>query len=210
MNNKIVVSVFLAGIFICDAFAIPNVADRKQLCESKPLDFVWVEKTLACVPINPCKSSDETILYGYCIPGTVTVESEKNAELATQRYVEKVLNTQISNIKNITSNDDNYLIYLGVRTVDNSYYVFPFYKPFGIPQADNLLAAACWAYGKKYVEQEPQENEYWCRVQNETECTDIADFASLLLGEMISGETENIGATLCRMKRTTTNQKEKK
>ena len=97
-----------------------------------------------------------------------------------------------------------------MRTVDNSYYVFPFYKPFGIPQADNLLAAACWAYGKKYVEQEPQENEYWCRVQNETECTDIADFASLLLGEMISGETENIGATLCRMKRTTTNQKEKK
>ncbi len=207
--NRIFIGIVLIVISIVSAFAIPTLADRQHLCESKPLSFVWVEKTNACIPINPCESQEDDIRDGYCIPSIATVESEKNAELVMQRYTEKVLNTHVINVIPITSKDDKYLIYLGVRTADDSYYVFRFYKPFGMPVADNLLIAACWAYGKSYVEQETKENEYWCTVHDENECTDIVDFASLLVGEMVSGEIVNLGTTLCKMNRTT-NKKEKK
>ncbi len=61
----------LAGLTVMgSAFADgPSVEDRKKLCQLL-IDkgtHVWVEKTEACIPVNPCKSDDEQIKKAYCI-----------------------------------------------------------------------------------------------------------------------------------------------
>lgn len=57
----------LAGIAVIgSASAVPSPADRKTACEQQP-DKVWVEKTQACIDINPCLSDNEDIKKAYCI-----------------------------------------------------------------------------------------------------------------------------------------------
>ncbi len=42
-------------------------AGIKETCLEHPDKLVWVEKTQRCIPINPCKSDDESIKKAYCM-----------------------------------------------------------------------------------------------------------------------------------------------
>lgn len=69
----------LAGIAVIgSASAVPSVGDRKEMCEKKD-GWVWVEKTQACIPVNPCDdSNDKSIIGAYCFPLEGTTESITN------------------------------------------------------------------------------------------------------------------------------------
>ena len=57
----------LAGLAVINAAsAAPSVEQRKEMCEKHPDKYVWVEKNSACIPINPCASTNESIKSSYC------------------------------------------------------------------------------------------------------------------------------------------------
>ena len=165
-----------------------------------PLRYVWVKKTKACIPINPCESKDEDVRNVYCIPSPATVKNESDAEKVLQRYMEYVMKLHATDIMHIPSSDDKYLIYIGVHTSDTGYYVVRFWRPLGMSLADNMIQAACWAHGKEYIPQKAEEKEFWCSVDNENECQDVADFASLLVGDVVSGYVQRRGTLVCQLK----------
>lgn len=77
--KKTLVSI-IAGLTVAGtAFALPTPDDRKAMCLKHPEKYVWVEKTQACVPINPCASSNsKAIINAYCYPLNGTTESVGN------------------------------------------------------------------------------------------------------------------------------------
>ena len=65
--KKTLLSMLAGLVVIGSASAVPSPEDRKALCEKQSDKFVWVEKTQACIPINPCRSTDDKIKEAYCI-----------------------------------------------------------------------------------------------------------------------------------------------
>ncbi|MCR5193898.1 MAG: hypothetical protein K6B71_00005 [Alphaproteobacteria bacterium] len=70
----------------------PSVEDRKKLCQLL-IDkgtHVWVEKTKACIPVNPCLSVDEEIKKAYCntVFADVQVGVGQDRKLA-EKWLEK-------------------------------------------------------------------------------------------------------------------------
>ena len=200
-NMKKIYFIFI-GLFVANSvFAVPTVDARRDLCKTKPFDFVWVEKTQTCVPVNPCESKTQAIRDSYCVQVGVYVSSEENAKLMVTRYVERVLKRRIVGFVTVEPRlawTGEYAIevpYIGVHISDGGYYVFRFYSP----QIDNFLAGACWAYGHEYIEQQEKEHEYLCIVASEQECIDIADFASVLRGSIVSGTVQKLGTLVCHL-----------
>lgn len=187
----------IAGLAVINAAsAIPSPGDRRKLCESKPFDFVWVEKTQTCVPINPCKTSNEKIRDAYCIDAGGVVDIN-TADEAIRRYAKNVMKVGVDSIKLI---DNGYRPFLSLRTTDGGYYVFGF---DGGDYGNNIkgqLELACWAYGKQlhYNLQDKDGPKYGCLgVNSQKECDDMADFASLLSGDLVEGEIEQLGQSVC-------------
>ncbi len=186
----------VAGLAVINAaFAIPSPGDRKKLCESKPFDFVWVEKTQTCVPINPCKTSNDKIRDAYCIEagGVAGIDT---ANEAIRRYAKNVMKVGVDSIKVV---DNGYRPFLSLRTTDGGYYVFGF---DGGDYGNNIqgqLKLACWAYGKQlHYDLNYDSPRYGCLgVNSQKECDDMADFASLLSGDLVEGEVEQLGQKVC-------------
>ena len=65
--KKTFCSILAGMVVVGSAFAdAPTIEDRRALCEKHPDKYVWVEKTEACVPINPCESDNAEIKSAYC------------------------------------------------------------------------------------------------------------------------------------------------
>ena len=199
--RKTLLSVLAGLAVIGSATAVPSPGDRKKLCESKPYDFVWVEKTQTCVPINPCRTSNQSIRDSYCIwaSGYVTYGTY---EEAITRYVKNVMKTGVKSISSISKSDD-----FALRTTDGGYYVVSFDRVIDgyddsrdATGVKNRLMTACWAYGKtiEYDDKRDDRAVYGCAgVNSDRECTDIADFASLLFSEVVDGKIEQLGQSIC-------------
>lgn len=57
----------VAGLAVIgSAFAVPSLDTQRTRCDEDPEHFVWVERTQACVPLNPCLSDVPEIVRGYC------------------------------------------------------------------------------------------------------------------------------------------------
>ena len=180
----------LLGCIVGSAFGVPTPEDRKKFCDQHPDKFVWVEKTKACIPINPCNYDSEDIRNAYCI---------KNAggDMAQERYIKNFMSTSVKDAKHLKSDvSDNYIAYF---FADGDYKVFE-----SLPSSDvcDLLKEAVWAYG--YIDSwkkcelyskysgygvfeigdvsSSQELEY------DGKCKDVADFASLVIDRLCEGE----------------------
>ena len=72
--KKTLLSVLAGLTVIGSASAAPTPEDRKALCDLliQKGTHVWVEKTSACIPVNPCLSDDEQIKEAYCIDTELT------------------------------------------------------------------------------------------------------------------------------------------
>lgn len=181
--KKTLLSVIAGLAVINAASAVPSPADRKALCEKHPEKYVWVEKTEACVPINPCKSDNVGLsVTAYCYAEIGLPRDPFKAEQWINRYVEKVLHTSAVAVSRTVNGEP----YYGVHTSDGNYFVA---MPIGrglVDEANKLdyySALAIHAYG--YDEISP------FRTNNETDCRDIGDFAALLADEIIESKYES-------------------
>ena len=196
--KKTLLSVLAGLTVIGSASALPTPEDRKAMCLKHPDKYVWVEKKLACVPINPCESADKTIKDAYCI--SIFEFSPHNTEvrdMVITRYTENVMRTTVSEIKTLTDNADNIII--AVKTTDGDYYAnksqkYP-YKNQRTCDLDTYPAWAGAAYGKPiksslWAHQWDEYGEgtmlYYKNVTSAKTCRDIADFLSLISGQLMT------------------------
>jgi len=65
--KKTLLSILAGLAVIGSASAVPGPEERMELCKKHPEKYVWVEKTQACIPINPCESNNPDIFSAYCM-----------------------------------------------------------------------------------------------------------------------------------------------
>ena len=108
----------LAGITVIgSAAALPSVEERKTLCDKYPDKYVWVEKTEACVPINPCKSEHREIRKGYCAIFGLPADETK-CEAAAKIFAEAQYGTSMTSFKKLEDG------YFAMTTADGGYIGF--------------------------------------------------------------------------------------
>ncbi len=179
----------IAGLAVVNAAsAVPSAADRRSLCEKYPDKYVWVEKTLACVPINPCESNDDTIRDAYCFNEIILPSDTEKRNMIIDMYLNKVRKTAISEVIEVSSN------VVGIKTNDGGYIAF--LQDSTDSQSDCLmnLRYSVTAYGYN-----PQDLQYhhgsrsasllYVSVDDasfDEKMNDIADFASVLQGDFIT------------------------
>ena len=202
--KKTLLSVLAGLIVIGSASAVPGPDDRKKLCDQHPDKFVWVEKTQACIPINPCAYGvNENIAEAYCLDKvfiTLPKEVDKRT-MILERYVTNVLKTSI-----VTTN----LLYdcpeedvgkycsnaLAIKTSDGGYFAASYSDTWSVtPAYENwegearsyarAYAGECYGYRFMYMD---HSDDMSAKVSNKAECEDIADFASVLLGDIVNYE----------------------
>ena len=200
--NKILLS-GLAGLAVINAaVAVPSPADRRALCEKHPEKYVWVEKTETCVPINPCKSDNSSIVEAYCNKTFANVQLgnwTKGLKLA-RAYVERNLGTSVigdgrrirKNIDISTFGQD----YIPCETSDGGYVVFEFDDLSDWTRSDILegsIKGACKIFGDLGILYHIHEkNTYTCpNVDNENDCTTVAELASDVSDRIIQSEYVN-------------------
>lgn len=176
----------IAGLAVINvASAVPSPADRKALCEKHPDKYVWVDKTQACIPNNPCKDDYVGLegIMAYCYSDIALPRDPFEAEKWVNRYVEKNLHTTVVGFSRFAGGDPNYY---SVSTADGNFFaafrVTPNYLE-GSTRQQYYAALAIHAYGH-------DENSPF-QVKSEQECKDIADFASLLSDELIESKYES-------------------
>lgn len=195
--KKTLLSVLAAVSVIGSASAVPSPADRKALCEKHPDKYVWVEKTEACVPINPCVDAVGSVKDAYCLYAQPTLPARSDLfNKIMNRYLEKNLNTNLQYSSILDS------AHIGIKTTDGGYYAI---RVSGIDDTNEdwcnyAIEYAMFAYHKypstdyeKNYDRDPRiivakdfvypEDVYIAG--DSTECEDIKDFASLLAGKLV-------------------------
>ncbi len=181
----------IAGLAVINvASAAPSVADRKALCEKHPDKYVWVAKTEACIPINPCKSSNDGIKESYCsdVFKKIQIGRRDDYKVLVETYLEKVMGVTGSPLggSNSLLGDD----FVSYKTSDNGYIVFRFDDLSDLTASDRVLGAiygACLAHGgnssyaKGLSGKEKEVPSPKCSNFKGT-CQDIADLASRVVG----------------------------
>ena len=189
MKKNFLLSVLAGLMVVGSAVALPSPEDRKALCEKHPEKYVWVEKTKACIPINPCLSSDVDIRNAYCISTVLHLNSLDHTASDTllERYIKKVLKQNWTGLGLDNPNGEG-KIYGHATTSDGGYFVVKFEISHNL---NDFIDDAFWAYGySEMVAGQPYP------VSNQTECEDIADFASLIAGNLTKHEYDS-GSHLC-------------
>ena len=146
--KKTLLSVLAGLTVIGSASAAPTPEDRKALCDLliKKGTHVWVEKTKACIPVDPCREAEDSDVFkAYCIyldagnrtPYEFFVETmpmdlqylEKHPELKevrklwVERFAKQVLHLDPVNIDvNYGNSNDDQRKYPRFTTSDGGYY----------------------------------------------------------------------------------------
>lgn len=200
--KKTLVSIIAGLTVIGSAFALPSPEDIKALCEKHPDKYVWVEKSQACIPINPCESDDVDIERAYCVNRTITPNKK---ELLINRYVEQVLKTTVVDVQNVPG--DVYA-YSGVKTADGGYFVLRAgqlgYSNYGAEhmytaytndeRLEDMVNAAALVYANgKYCKERTDENgNRLCEFHDidVNQCHNMIMFAEELADELPYGHYE--------------------
>lgn len=205
--KKTLLSVIAGLAVINAASAVPSPADRKALCEKHPEKYVWVEKTQACVPIDPCNSDNVTIKETYCIETKDIYFPENQLDLVLSRYAEKVLKTTLLG-KQILKDGK-----VAMVTSDGGYAVvdiedYTDYSDVTRKYRSTLAdIVAAWAYGyilDLSVNIDEIEDDVFVHTDriigniSKTECDDIRDFASLIGEHYLFDSEYNDGECLIK------------
>ena len=185
----------VAGLAVIGSvFAVPSVSDRKALCEKHPEKYVWVEKTQACVPINPCKSDNSAIQEAYCnrVFKNVQLGNWTEGVVAVKAYLQKYLavNMMNSNLKLRHEVDTSVFgqDYIPAKTSDGGYVVFEFDDLSDIAggdRYDGAVESACIIQGGRYASITTEGNGLYCLNMDESDCSDISELASSILRDAL-------------------------
>lgn len=190
--KKTLLSVTAALAVIGSACAVPSVEDRKALCEKYPDKYVWVAKDEMCVPINPCESGNDSIRTAYCFDIIVLPSNKEKRNMIMDRFVHEVMHTVASDVIEISDG------VVGIKTNDGGYIAFL--------QGSKSDQSACLlnlmysvsAYGHLPTDLYQETDTYILLGYGDLndissdEMTNIADFASLLLGDVITYELNGV------------------
>ena len=186
----------LAGIAVVgSASALPSLEDRKALCLKHPDKYVWVEKTEACVPVNPCKSDDINIKSAYCNQSFSMVQlgDWRQGVEVVKAYAEHVLGVEVTTTNKQMRKDADVSFfeqdYLPCKLSDGGYMVFEFDDLSDIAGGDKYRGAiesACRIYGGKYELQGPatfdNNKQTACfNLDSESDCKAVADLSIKIL-----------------------------
>ena len=206
----------LAGLTVIGyASAAPTPEDRKALCQLL-IDkgtHVWVEKTQAWIPVNPCLSNGE-IYNAYCTFFSFPAD-ENNIKTIIDTYTKKLLGVEPIDYKYLDS-DSHEDHYYAVKTSDNGYFVANFfgYAENGcIAAVFNSLKANGYAeetdgfktdndydlkdpiVGKYKTQYDENSNSNKFKINvTDSVCEEIRSFASSLKGEQIN---RDLSSQLC-------------
>lgn len=179
--KKTFCSILAGMVVVGSAFAAaPTIEDRRALCEKHPDKYVWVDKTGACIPVNPCLSEKSEIKDAYCPRIGNIFLNERQRNMVIEKYVQKVLNTNVTNIKLVFSDPKYNSEYVGIKTSDGGYIGWNYsYSDIG---ESGLIFNAAMAYGYLCTAggNDDGKAKLYCDDLDESLCRDIAEFASLL------------------------------
>ena len=82
-KTKILCGVVL-GMMTLNAMAV-TVEQRKALCLTDPDGHVWVEKTGACIEVDPCSSADNIVRDTYCVRNFADIDMDVDSFSAKAR-----------------------------------------------------------------------------------------------------------------------------
>lgn len=175
--NKILLSIFAGLSIIFSA----NAALDQNSCLENPDEFVWVDATNECIPINPC--TDDQIKETYCKSVNSMIPEEFKEKFASV-YTKEVMNKNAQDIQLLDSIKDNE--YTSIKTTDGEYYVIESMNSETDESYStlNMIKIACAAYGYNTI---TNENINCLGVDNQIQCKNIANFASQLANESVSG-----------------------
>ena len=188
--KKTLVSI-IAGLTVAgSAFALPTPDDVKAMCLKHPEKYVWVEKTQACVPINPCESKlgwdDPAVMRTYCADFVANFGEKQ--QLVHQRYIEQVLKTKISETMprlQVSGSIGDFID--AYKLQDGGYIAFAGEND---EISGNMLSATCFAYGHGTI-------GHGCMGEfTQTQCTDMADFMTLLSDKRCEGTLDTYSCVI--------------
>jgi len=204
--KRTLVSIIAGLTVVGSAVAVPTPEDRKALCLKHPDKYVWAEKTSTCIPINPCESADLKIKDAYCVSiNTDTLPQDREMrDMIINRYVENMMNTKVSEIKYFTQNDKYISAF---KTTDGGYYAIQSERyidadtkrPCAIDTYSKWAGAAYGNIPKSSLWAASWDDEiangsgtfiYYKGVKDAQTCKNIADFASLISGTLMTGRIE--------------------
>ena len=183
--KKTLLSIVAGLVVINVASAVPSMDTQKTNCEDG--QHVWVEKTKTCVPINPCLSDDINIKEVYC-PNLVGLPHNKSKQdLVINEYVQNVLRTGVSEIKEIGDT------HMSVKTTDGNYFVWKLSKhPDNHCLSQMIRAFVVNGYSFDNLMFEESVNvSYSSQVDSELKCNNIINFASTMADKDFVGRYEN-------------------
>ena len=163
-------------------------AGIKETCLEHPDKLVWVEKTQRCIPINPCKSDDETIQDVYCNKTFANVQLGDwfSGPKVVEAYVEKVLGLHVVDNRTYVQTDINVFgqDYVPCKTNDGGYVVFEFDDLNDWTSSDiyeGVVESACIIYNGEFSNLNGAKGGLFCAGSSEDDCVKIAKFATELI-----------------------------
>lgn len=182
-------TIFVVFAVVGTAFAVPSAGDRKALCKKYSDKYVWVEKSEACIPVNPCLSDAISIRNAYCdnIFADVGVKNYGVAEELVRQYIggSFAVNKVPGSNRYVAATQQ-----AGDALSVYDYRVFEF-QDVGINGDDTddaAFRAACLAYNGNY-------NLRGCFGTNAS-CTDLATLATFVYGADVNVVEQETGCVL--------------
>ena len=187
--KRILLSFGVMMALVGSACAVPSANDRKALCEKQSDKFIWVEKTQACIPINPCLSDVQEIKNAYCVNLPVLPDTMAGQLLIINNYVKHVLKTDIDSGVRVQDADleAGSIGYVGFKTKDGGYIAAAYgSKELYTDDYDKRgYLAIIWgfeSYGYPKDQLSFDDKSISHAVADEYECYGIVDTASGLSG----------------------------
>ena len=170
----------VAGLAVIgSAFAVPSLDTQRTRCDEDPEHFVWVERTQACVPLNPCLSDVPEIVRGYCSDYYLPADTSQQ-----DFVIDKMLKSWGTSLFAKKDLGDGYIALI---TYDGRYSVHHIIDSEHDYPKTLALKWAFEAYGYDEIDiKSSDENEEYrgiydvAPVKSSEECEDIKNFALML------------------------------
>ena len=182
--KKLLFSVLAGFTIIGSGYAVPDEGDRKELCDLliQKGTHVWVEKTKACIPVNPCASKDEDIRKAYCIAKELHLYDDDQIQIFADRYAKNVLKTTVDRVNYELPDKSAFAI----TTADKGYYAAEYISKEtrnNVAKCSEEAATAAYAYNQRLMQTTSDSKSATLVTQyeiTEDECNNIKDFENLL------------------------------